>query len=170
MKLAPTSVRRKSSSTHGVTLIECLVYISLVFVILGMATTAFYRCFDNMKSLRRNSDNITQALNVGELWRADIRSAVKPVQFDTADQVLHIFQRDREVAYKFADAQVSRRTGLDAPWVVVLPKVENSRMQAQAGVKANAWRWELELKTLRKPATTRPLFTFTAVPSATTPP
>jgi len=151
-------------------LIECLVYIALVFVILGMATVAFYSCFDNMKGLRRNSNDITQALNAGELWRADIRAATKPVQVETENDLLLIPQRDREVAYKFADAQILRRTGKDTAWSVVLPKVEKSKMQAEVRNQFTAWRWELELATLRKPATMRPLFTFTAVPSAATTP
>jgi hypothetical protein len=149
---------------HGVTLIECLVYISLVFVILGMATVAFYRCFDNMKSLRRNSNDITQALTVGELWRADVRAATKPVQFAAAGQLLLIPHGETEVAYKFADGQVLRRTGKDAQWVTVLPKVQQSQMQLEKRTQVSAWRWELELQSLREPATVRPLFTFTAVP------
>src|SRR5690349_18177766 len=80
-------VRQPAFDERGITLIECLVYISLVFVILGMATVAFYRCFDNMKSLRRNSNDITQALNVGELWREDVRAATKPVRFAAEDQL-----------------------------------------------------------------------------------
>jgi hypothetical protein len=120
-----------------------------------------------MKALRRNADDITQALNVGELWRADIRAATKPVQFDANERLLRIPHRDGDVAYKFTDAQVLRQTGTDAPWVVVLPNVENSQMQSADRTQVAAWRWELELKTLRKPATTRPLFTFTAVPGAT---
>jgi type II secretory pathway component PulJ len=161
------SANRRQHNENGITLIECLVYISLVFVVLGLATAAFYRCFDNMKALRRNTDDITQALHAGELWRADIRAATKPVQFDAADQLLRITHRDREVAYKFADAQVLRRTGADTSWVVVLPKVEKSQMQADTRAQVTAWQWELELKTLRKPATMRPLFTFTAVPNPT---
>jgi len=167
MNFKPTSTHRRAAGTDAVTLIECLVYISLVFVILGLATVAFYRCFDNMKSLRRNTDDITQALHAGELWRADIRAATKPVQFEAADQLLRISHQSGEVAYKFADAQVLRRTGADASWVVVLPKVEKSQMQAAARNQVTAWQWELELKALRKPAAMRPLFTFTAVPGAT---
>jgi hypothetical protein len=167
MKLTPTSPHRLSSAAHGITLIECLVYISLVFVVLGLATAAFYRCFDNMKALRRNTDDITQALHAGELWRADIRAATKPVQLDSTDQLLRIPQQNGEVAYKFADTQVLRRTSAGASWVVVLPKVEHSQMQTDHHAQVTAWRWELELKTLRKPATLRPLFTFTAVPNAT---
>ena len=154
---------------RGVTLIECLVYISLVFVILGMATAAFYRCFDNMKALRRNSDDIMQALNAGELWRADIRAATKPVQFETDGNILRISQRDQEVAYKFADSQVLRRTGAGAGWAVVLPKVEKSQMEFVKRIQTSVWQWELELKTLRQPTTVRPLFTFTAVPGPTAP-
>jgi hypothetical protein len=159
--------RERTRNERGVTLIECLVYISLVFVILGMATVAFYRCFDNMKALRRNADDITQALNAGELWRADIRAATRPVQFEAEGRVLRIPQRDREVAYKFADTQVLRRTGADADWVVLLPKVETSRMESVRRIQTSAWQWELELKSLRQPATVRPLFTFTAVPGPT---
>ena len=154
----------------GITLIECLVYISVAFVILGMATAAFYRCFDNMKALRRNSNDITQALHVGELWRADIRAATKPVQFEDADNLLRIPQQNREVAYKFTDNQVLRRTGQNASWVVILPKVENSQMQTDARARVTAWRWELELKSLRQPAVVRPLFTFTAVTNPATAP
>lgn len=157
-------------SDSGFTLIECLVYIGLVFVVLGLGTVAFYRCFDNMKALRRNSDDIAQALHVGELWREDIRAATKPVQFETSDQLLLIPHRNGAVAYKFAGNQVSRRTGTNALWVVLLPKVEHSQMQADTRASITAWRWELELKTLRQPAFMRPLFTFTAVPGATTPP
>jgi type II secretory pathway component PulJ len=167
MKLTPTCIRRRPTAAPGFTLIECLVYISLVFVILGLATAAFYRCFDNMKALRRNTDDITQALHAGELWRADIRAATRPVQFDPTDQLLRISHPNGEVSYKFADAQVLRRTGADASWVVVLPKVENSQMQSDSRGQVAAWRWELELKSLRKPATMRPLFTFTAVPNVT---
>jgi len=165
MNFNPTAIRRRLAHRSGITLIECLVYISLVFVVLGLATAAFYRCFDNMKALRRNTDDITQALHVGELWRADIRAATRPLQFDAADQLLRITQRDGEVAYQFADAQVLRRTRSEAPWVVVLPKVQNSHMQPEVRAQVTAWRWELELKTLRQPAVMRPLFTFTAVPA-----
>ena len=163
-------VYERARHEHGVTLIECLVYISLVFVILGMATVAFYRCFDNMKSLRRNSNDITQALNAGELWRADIRAATKPVRFSADDQLLLIPLADNEVAYKFADGQILRRAGQDARWATVLPKVQRSQMQLDKRTQVSAWRWELELKSLREPATVRPLFTFTAVPGMTTAP
>lgn len=164
------SVRQQGCNEHGVTLIECLVYISLVFVILGMATFAFYRCFDNMKSVRRNSNDITQALNAGELWRADIRAATKPAQFSPNDQLLLIPHGDSEVAYKFAEGQILRRIGKDSQWATLLPKVEQSQMQLDKRSQVSAWRWELQLKSLREPATMRPLFTFTAVPGTTTAP
>jgi hypothetical protein len=157
---------RRFASPSAVTLIECLVYISLVFVVLGLATVAFYSCFDNMRALRRNSDDITQALHAGELWRADVRAATKPVQFDSAGQRLRIPHQNGEVAYKFEESRLLRQASEESPWVVILSQVEHSQMQADARAKITAWQWELELKTLRKPATMRPLFTFTAVPVA----
>jgi hypothetical protein len=162
--------RRRNLTSRGITLIECLVYIALVFVVLGLATTAFYRCFDNMKALRRNADDITTALHAGELWREDIRAATRPVTFDAAAQILRLPRSDREVAYQFSEAQILRRASADAPWIVLLSRVEKSQMQTDARPQVTAWRWELELKTLRQPATVRPLFTFTAVPGAQIPP
>lgn len=161
---------RPRRGEQAISLIECLVYISLVFVILGFGTAAFYRCFDNMKALRRNSDDITAALHAGELWRADVRAATQPIQFDAAKCEVRITHRQGQVAYKFADSQILRQTAAGGPWAVVLPRVENSQMQSEARRHIAAWRWELELKTLRQPATTRPLFTFTAVPAAVSTP
>jgi hypothetical protein len=160
------TARRRLARPCAFTLIECLVYISLVFVVLGLATVAFYGCFDNMRALRRNSDDITQALHAGELWRADVRAATKPIQLDSAGQRLRIPHQNGEVAYKFEESRLLRQASEDSPWVVVLPRVQHSQMQADTRAKVSAWQWELELKTLRKPATLRPLFTFTAVPVA----
>jgi len=133
-------------------------------VLLGLGTVAFYHCFDNMKGLRRNANDITRAVNAGELWRNDIRAAARTIQVDEADQTIRIPQRDREVFYKFADTQVFRKTGADAPWLPLLSKVQGSQMTRDLRAHVTAWRWELELQTLRKEARVRPLFTFLAVP------
>ena len=152
------------------TIIECLVYIGLFAVLLGLGTVAFYRCFDNMKGLRRNADDITRAVHAGELWRHDIRAAARAIQINEAGQTIRIPQRDREVFYWFADTQVFRKTGAEAPWLPLLSKVQSSQMTSDPHAHVTAWRWELELQISRKDTRLRPLFTFLAVPDLGNPP
>ena len=164
MKARASIDLRCQRRSRAFTLIECLVYIGLFAFLLGLGTVAFYRCFDNMKGLRRNADDITRAVHAGELWRNDIRAAARAIQVDQTDQTIRIPQRDREVFYRFADTQVFRRAGADAPWLPLLSKVQNSQMTNDPRAHVTAWCWELELQPTRKNVRTRPLFTFLAVP------
>src|SRR5664279_790356 len=71
-------VRRHSrgrNSRSGVLLVECIVYISVVTVLLGVGMAVFWKCWDGHNALRRNADDIVLGLRVGEQWRADIRAA-----------------------------------------------------------------------------------------------
>lgn len=164
MKTHPSKMHRSAAGSRAFTIIECLVYLGLVMLLLGLGTIAFYRCFDNTKGLRRNANDITRAVNAGELWRNDIRAASRAIQVDETDLTIRIPQREREVWYRFADTQVLRKTSKDAPWLPLLSKVQSSRMASDPRAHVIAWRWELELQTSRKEARVRPLFTFLAVP------
>lgn len=161
-----TKIFRRTAPSHGFTIIELLIYCGVYAVLLGVSFVAFYRCFDNMKGLRRNSEDITRAIHAGEIWRNDIRAATRPIRFDESVQSFRIPQDDREVAYKFSDAQVYRKAGVDAPWVVLLSKVQTSRMSADPRTHVTAWHWELELQSARKSPRVKPLFTFLAIPNA----
>ena len=166
----PASVPALPTGVRAFTIIECLVYAGLFALLLGLGTIAFYRCFDNMKGLRRNADDITRAVHAGELWRNDIRAAARAIQINEADLTIRIPQRDREVSYRFAGTQVSRKTGAEAPWLPLLSRVKVSQMTSDPRARVTAWRWELELQSLRKDRRLRPLFTFIAVPGAGNPP
>lgn len=170
MKTRASKESRCAADSRAFTIIECLVYLGLVMVLFGLGTVAFYRCFDNMKGLRRNANDITRAVNAGELWRNDIRTATQTIQVDEADQTIRIPQREREVFYKFTDTQVFRKTGADAPWLPLLSKVQSSQMTKDPRAHVTAWRWELALQPSRKEARVRPLFTFLAVPESGSPP
>src|SRR5512137_2388547 len=100
---------------RGVCLIECLVYIAVLGTVMGMGTAAFYCCFNNMKALRRNADDISRTLQIGELWRKDVRAATQPVQFDVGTQLLRIAHGDVQVAYQFSEGAVLRQAKADAP-------------------------------------------------------
>ncbi len=164
MKLLRKAYRRQHRA--AATLIECLVYIGVFATLLGVSTCAFYRCYDHMRSLRRNADDITRTLHLGELWRHDIRLATQPPALDETAQTLHIQQQERVVDYRFTDNQVLRRTSATAPWSSVLTNFNQSQMRLEHQNGVAAWRWEVELKPLRKPARVQPLFTFTAVPES----
>jgi hypothetical protein len=151
-------------------LIEALVYISAIGILLGAGYIAMYHCIDGSVALRRNADDITSALHVGERWRADVRAATNQFRLeDTAPgQLLHLEGASGEVVYCFATNTVSRRVG-GGPWVRLLPNVKSSTMQADPRQHVTGWRWELELAPRTqgsvKPGRVRPLFTFTAVPA-----
>ena len=158
---AITSGRRQS----GILLFECLVYMSIFFVVTGFAMATFYRCWDNFKNLNRNAADIANAVHAGERWREDIRLATASPQLVESehDQAMHLSQPAGEVVYVFSEGVVRRRANTNAAWIVVLPKVKTSRMQKEPRTQVTAWRWELELQSKQKVARVKPLFTFEAV-------
>ncbi len=150
-------------------LIECLVYIAVIGALLGVGYAAMYRCIDSSIALRRNADDIANALHAGERWRADIRAATGPPRLENtaAAQLLYLDSPRGTVTYRFAINAITRRLD-EGTWVRVLPNVKSSVMTADPREHVAAWRWELELATRAtgsvKPGRVRPLFTFIAVP------
>ena len=59
-------------------LVDCLVYLAIWVVVVGLAFSAFYRCMSYSKNLARNADDIARALKAGERWREDVRAAAGP--------------------------------------------------------------------------------------------
>jgi hypothetical protein len=148
-------------------MVECLVYIGAVFVLLGAGYAAMYRCIENSVSLRRNAEDIVNALHIGERWRADIRAANGQARIESlpGEQVLHLPSGRGEVAYRFSTNTIFRRVGA-GQWSRLLQNVKSSEMKSDARRKITAWRWELELQPRARPnaGRLRPLFTFVAVP------
>jgi hypothetical protein len=162
-------VQSPKSRRRGYLMSEALVYIGLVFVVLGVGYAALYRCIDNSVVLRRNADDIAHALRMGELWRADVRSAKGQIRFETnaAEQFLRLPRAQGEVAYRSSENTLFRRLGA-GPWVPLLTNVKSSGMAPDPRQNVTAWRWELELRTRAKASARAsrvvPLFTFVAVP------
>ena len=150
-------------------MIEALVYIAVVFVLLGAGYAAMYRCVDNSIALRRNADDITSALHAGERWRADVRSATSQARLETTDagQLLSFESPRGPVSYRFSTNAILRSVGA-GPWTRLLPNVKSSTMKSDPRQYASPWCWELELAPRTqgsvKPGRVRPLFTFIAVP------
>jgi len=171
---APIDRRARTSGAHrapppncgGYTIIECLVYGLVLCILLGVAYAAFYRCVENSVRLRRNADDIANALHAGERWRADVRAASGPIRLEKSDaeHILRLPGERGEVAYQFTTNAILRRVDHGA-WTRLLNNVQSSAMESDPRSYVIAWRWELELKPRsKKPGPVRPLFTFLAVP------
>jgi prepilin-type N-terminal cleavage/methylation domain-containing protein len=154
------------AAARGFTLIECLVYMVVLAIVLGLASAAFYRCWDDNKAITHNGNDIVRTLKVGETWREDMRAATGPIQVTTtnSEQEMRIPRGNKQLIYSFANGEVRKQTDANRPWLVVLPKVKSSQMQIDKRQNVTAWRWEVELEATRKKTHTRPLFTFEAVP------
>ena len=124
----------------GFLLLDCLMYIALFALILGLAFTAFYRTLDNTKRLHRAANDIVRALKAGELWRADVRSATTP-QLVTSpkETVLLLPQKNGEVRYAFREGAIFRQAATNAAWLAFLPDVENSRMETDQRREVRSW-------------------------------
>jgi hypothetical protein len=169
----PRAVPAPNAGRHGYLLIEALVYIGVIVALLGTGYAAMYRCIDRSLALRRNADDIANALHAGERWRADVRSAGSQVRLEpTAEgELLHLEGGKTPVVYCLSTNSLSRRLG-EGPWVRLLANVKTSTMKSDPREHVTAWRWELELAPRTqgsvKPGRVRPLFTFIAVPERPT--
>jgi hypothetical protein len=150
-------------------LIDCLVYIALLFVLLALAFLAFYRSLDNSKGLHRGAADMARALNAGERWRADVRAATSPPRLEQTgtETVLRLPRGPGDVLYTFRAGAVLRKdTGrARSEWMPFLPEVKSSRMSSEPRQRVAAWRWELELASRSQAPRVKPLFTFQAVPA-----
>jgi hypothetical protein len=154
-------VRRQA----GVLLVECIVYIAVFAILLGIGTAAFYFCWDHSKALIYATDDVESALRAGERWRADIRNATGNISVETTatGEVVKIPKSESEILYHFDSGEVRRQMASSDFSELLLPKVKTSQMKLDARGEVHAWRWELELTERRKETHLPLLFTFEAV-------
>ena len=156
--------RKISRPRAAFSLLECLAYLGVFFVVLGAAFGAYYRLDEQTRGFTRNSADIIRAMQAGERWRADVRTATNAMQFEE-NQELRLTTRSGEVSYFFRDRTVWRQGFDKKQSELFLSNVKASAMKADARPQVKVWRWEIELLTKRTNATVRPLFTFLAVPA-----
>jgi len=144
------------------TLIECVVYVAVFFMVLGLAFMTYYRAEGNNRRLRQNADDILRAVRAGEQWRADVRRATGAIHWVGAEpsRELVIPQTNGIVKYSFTQETVWRQTGPKPTPLIV--GVAGSRMETEPRTFVTGWRWEVELKTRQKAVRVKPLFTFEA--------
>ena len=167
MKLR-SSISRDQAQT-GYLLIECLVYLSVIVVILGLGLGAFYVCWDYSKALHYATDDINAALHAGERWRADIRNATGKITVETTaeGERLRIPCGTNVLIYSFNADEVHRQIASSDFSELLLPKVKVSQMVTEKRGPVAAWRWEVELTPRRKETHLPLLFTFEAAAKPT---
>jgi hypothetical protein len=149
----------------GILLMECLVYLAVFTILLGIGTATFYFCWDHTKAVFYATDDIETALRVCERWRRDVRSATGAISVETAGdgETVKIPEAGKEVLYRFQNGEVRRQLAAAEFSELLLPKVKSSAVKAETRGQINAWRWELELPSRRKETHMPLLFTFEAV-------
>ena len=165
MKLRTNLPRARPQA--GILLVECLVYLAVFTILLGLGTAAFYFCWDHSKALIFATDAISSDLRAGERWPADIRSATGNISVETTTngEVVKIPESEREILYHFDSGEVRRQMASSDFSELLLPKVKTSQMKLDARGEVRAWRWELELVQRRRETHLPLLFTFEAVQS-----
>jgi hypothetical protein len=153
------------SGQRGLSLIECIVYIGLLMIVVGMASVLFFRGLDGFRALRTYTEDMAAALNLGEAWRADLRTATATpqVQTDSAATVMQLVTPDGPVTWRFDGFTVVRDDQRGELTKRVLPRVLRSEFHRDTREGVVAWRWELELRKQRPDAPLAPLFTFITV-------
>jgi hypothetical protein len=159
----------RGGASAGYLLIECLVYIGVFVVLLGIGYGAFYVCWDYSKALHYATDDINAALHAGERWRADIRSATGKVTVETTPEGerLRIPRGTDKIIYNFNAGEIRRQVASSDFSELLLPTVKASQMVMDARGPVAAWRWEVELNSRRKEARLPLLFTFEAAAKPT---
>ena len=167
MKLPSSSSRARAQT--GVLLIECIVYIGLFAIIVGLGLATFFLCWDNSKALLYATDDIESALRAGERWRADVRSATGKITAETTTQgeFLRIPHGTNVILYGFSAGEIHRQLASSNFSESLLPTVKASQMVIDQRGPVSAWRWELELKSRRKETHMPLLFTFEAAAKTT---
>ena len=167
MKLFSSISRARACA--GIMLVECLVYLGVFAVLLGIGYGTFYMCWDYSKALRYATDDIASALRAGERWRADIRNATGKITIETTAQgeLLRIPRRTTAIIYSFRAGELHRQLASSRFSELVLPTVKASQMVTETRGPVTAWRWELELTARRKETRLPLLFTFEAAAKTT---
>jgi hypothetical protein len=152
----------KLARPHGVSLVECLLYIAVFFVIGTLAFASYYRVDFETRALDRNTDDIVRAMKAGERWRSDVRLSTTAPRMENG--ALRLTTKDGEVIYSVRENVLWRHSGTKS--LSVLERVKASTMEPDSRQHVAAWRWELEMQTKRAQASVRPLFTFISVPGS----
>ena len=151
-------------SRCGFTLIEVLIYLSLMTIFIDLSYLVYLECQENHFRLQCFSNDTLHSMDIGERWREDVRKAIKsPILMK--DGSLKILQQDNEIHYFFQNGTILRQQKKQEA-VPILRGVKSSQWIQDQRKYVRAWRWEVELITLHKKSRIPPLFSFETIYSA----
>lgn len=156
---------RSGRSREGTTLIECLIYIAVVTMLLGMGISLLSKMIGFHRDLERNAADIARCLNAGERWRADLRRATGPVRTfrDGRNDMMEIPTGEEHVLYRYDQYHLWRHTTDTSVPILALKELTRCEFIQEARSHTKTWRWEVELRTLKRVVNVQPRFTFLAV-------
>ncbi|HZF00538.1 MAG TPA: hypothetical protein VE344_01440 [Methylomirabilota bacterium] len=160
MKLSSATLHSRREA--GILLTECLVYIAVFGILLGIGTASFFFCWDHTRATIFTADEVASALRAGECWRADVRAATGKISVETtaSGETARIPEGGKEIFYRFEAGELRREVSGKNNSRLLLAKVKTSEMKTEARDNVTAWRWELEVTPRRKEAHFPLLFTF----------
>lgn len=164
MKLSSNlSARRRCS---GIMLIECLVYIAVFMVLMGIGTAAFYFCWDQTRGMISTANDVESVLRAGECWRADVRTATGVMAIVATDsgETVTIPEGGKDILYRIDGGVLRREIPSQNSSRVLLERVKASTMTTELRTGTPACRWELEVTPRRQMSHFPLVFTFEAVP------
>lgn len=169
MKISANKEKHRTGSRSGWYMVQMLVYISILLIV----TNAVYRYFNevdlNSRMMARSAQNLTQAVNHGNRWRAHIRAASWIDLNPETSHAMMIEFHDREpLVYFFAEECLWRTTGLNGRPTKILSAVGNLEFirdeYPEAGI--STYRMVIEFKEFRPATLNKQAIEFTAVPGS----
>jgi hypothetical protein len=145
MKLRPDNSRARRQS--GILLTECLVYLAVFAILLGIGTAAFYFCWDHTRATIAITNQVESVLRAGERWRADVRAATGKISIvsTATGETVTIPAGKTEIIYRLESGELRREIPAQNRSWQLLEKVKSSEMKTEPRAGVTAWRWELEL-------------------------
>jgi hypothetical protein len=165
MKLSPNPPAKRHSP--GALLIECLVYIAVFAILMGIGTAAFYFCWDHTRGVILTANDVESILRAGESWRADVRAATGAMAIvpTASGEVVTIPEGGKDILYRLDGGELRREIASQNSSRLLLQRVKTSVMTTELRAGVAACRWELEVTPRRQMPHFPLVFTFEAVPS-----
>ena len=161
MKLRSHNNRRRT----GASLMELLLYASLLTLLLVCGTRFFNIVYQHNKAVAKAAGFTASALDAGKHWRRDISNAKGEPRLIRSDEfdVIEIDQTDGgQVRYRVNQTRLERHNGEE--WIPVVKRVSSYVMVPDPREHVRAWRWELALETKSDFLIDPARFSFVAVP------
>jgi hypothetical protein len=136
--------------------------------IVGIGLSLYLKLLSFHRDLERNATDITRSIQAGEVWRADIRSAVGPIESNQSNEgsFLIIPTVTGSIRYHFEQQTLWRQDELAKSKTIFLKKVAECEFIHEARSQVTAWRCEIRLETKMKSVRIQPKFSFRAVNQA----